>query len=366
MKTKLPIIITTLVAVLLLMACTQEVLDKPKKKKKPVHLVEIATAVRTDLGVSVTRTGTLKYHREVKIYTQEAGRIKELPFYEGDKVKEGVLVARLDDKLLQAQLQRAEATLNKSRQDLKRLRDLSKRKLASDQSIADAETELAVASADKELLETRLSYTRIAAPISGIVTQRFTEPGNVAERYNHLLTIADHTSLITEVTVSELLLPELKVGNPVQVRIDALGANQYKGSIARIHPNLDPVTRRGIIEVELKPAPKGALSGQFCRITLNTHAGNRLVIPFRALRRDTEGEYVFVANNESKAERVAVISSLRIGEQIEIISGLKEGQRVITKGFLSLKAGKKIKPVGMPVKQIGNQKDGKASATRPD
>jgi membrane fusion protein (multidrug efflux system) len=171
----------------------------------------------------------------------------------------------------------------------------------------------------------------------------------VAERYSHLLTIADPTTLITEVSVSELILPELHVGNRALVRIDALGPAQYQGVITRTHPSLDPLTRLGIIEVQLNPVPVGALPGQLCRVTLETHVGNRLVIPFRALRRDSKGEYVFVVNDEGKTVRIGVNTGLRIDEQIEILpgekGGLSEGQQVITRGFLSLKAGIKVKRV---------------------
>ena len=356
MKRSLTIISIFFVTALVLGGCTSESPEK-SKKKKPEHLVEIATATQTNMAVSVTRTGTLKALREVKIYNQEEGRITELPLSEGDQVSRGTLVARLDDKLIRAQLRRAEATLKKSQQDIKRIRDLYKRKLASDQEIANAETEYEIAKADKELLETRLGYTKIVAPISGIVTQRLTEPGNIAERYSHLLTIADPSSLVTEVTVSELLIPELSVGDTTQVRIDALGPQQHSGVITRIHPSLDPVTRRGIIEVELKPVPEGSKPGQFCRVTLSTHAGDRLIIPFRALRRDQQGEYVFVVNNENKVERVMVNSGLRINELIEIISGLKEGQRVVTRGFLSLKKDMQVKPVNSPQESNSKQAD---------
>jgi membrane fusion protein (multidrug efflux system) len=344
MKRTLVVVYFSLVTALALGSCTSKTPEKPKKKQKE-HLVEASQASRSNKGITVTRTGTLKALREVKIYNQEEGRVTELPFHEGDKVSKGTLVARLDDKLISAQLRRAEATLNKNKQDIRRIRDLYKRKLASDQEIANAETDYEVAKADKELLETRLGYTKISAPFSGIVTERLTEPGNIAQRYSHLLTIADPSSLVTEVNVSELLIPELKEGDTAQVRIDALGDQHYPGMISRIHPSLDPVTRRGIIEVVLKPVPEGSSPGQFCRVTLTTHAGTRLTIPFRALRRDPEGEYVYAVDKGSKVERVAVTSGLRIDEQVEIISGLHEGQQVVTKGFLSLQPGMKVKVV---------------------
>jgi hypothetical protein len=97
--------------------------------------------------------------------------------------------------------------------------------------------------------------------------------------------------------------------------------------------------------VVLNPVPEGSSPGQFCRVTLTTHAGTRLTIPFRALRRDPEGEYVYAVDKGSKVERVAVTSGLRIDEQVEIISGLHEGQQVVTKGFLSLQPGMKVKVV---------------------
>jgi membrane fusion protein (multidrug efflux system) len=354
MKHTLVVVYFSLVSALALSSCTSKVPEKPKKKHNE-HLVETSQVTRANEGITVTRTGTLKALREVKIYNQEEGRVTELPFHEGDKVTKGALVARLDDKLIRAQLRRAEATLNKNQQDIRRIRDLYKRKLASGQEIANAETDYEVAKADKELLETRLGYTKITAPFSGVVTERLTEPGNIAERYSHLLTIADPSSLVTEVNVSELLIPELKVGETAHVRIDALGEQHYPGVISRIHPSLDPVTRQGIIEVVLKPVPEGSKPGQFCRVTLTTHTGHRLTIPFRALRRDPEGEYVFVVNKESKIERVSVTTGLRIDEQVEIISGVNEGQQVVTKGFLSLQPDMKVKVVNASLEQNDQQ-----------
>jgi membrane fusion protein (multidrug efflux system) len=71
----------------------------------------------------------------------------------------------------------------------------------------------------------------------------------------------------------------------------------------------------------------------------------RLVIPFNALRRDQKGEYVFAIDDQQKVERVSVVSGLRIDEQVEILTGLSEGQQIVTKGFLDLTVGKKVKVV---------------------
>lgn len=329
-----------------LMACGQQT-ETPGKKDKPVHLVETATVVSDSLNVVRTRTGTLRALREVKVFAQEEGLVTALPFFESDPVSKGDVVIKLDDTLLRAQLARATATRKQAQQDLKRQKELRDRKLASDDVYTRAVTQVEVAEADEQVLKTRHSYTTIRTPIDGLLIDRLSEPGNLVQRLQHVLTIADPSSLITELPVSELILPDLRVGDSAGVRIDALGDRVFQGRITRIHPSLDPVTRRGTIEVELDPVPDGAAPGQLCRVELTTRASRRKVIPFVALRRDEQSEYVFILDSESKAQRVNVKSGLRLAELIEITESLEEGQQVITKGFLDLTSGKAVKPVNI-------------------
>lgn len=318
-----------------------EVGDKPKR----AHLVETTTVQIDRLSVVRTRTGTLRARREVKIHAQEEGRITALPFYEGGRVEREEVVVRLDDALIRAQLTRASVMRKQAELDVARLKALYARKVVSEDEYTKAVTRLDVAKADERVLNTRLGYTMIRSPIDGVVTARLSEPGNIVERHQHVLTIADPSSLLTELHVSELIMPHLAKGDVAHVRIDALGDRVYEGRITRIHPSLDPVTRRGTIEVELQPVPAGAAPGQLCRVELNTRAAARRVIPFSALRRDDESEYVFVVDDVGRAQRVNVQSGLRLAEKVEIRSGLSEGQAVVTKGFLGLTAGKVVTTV---------------------
>ncbi|MGB5279701.1 MAG: efflux RND transporter periplasmic adaptor subunit, partial [Arenicellales bacterium] len=315
--------------------------------KKPVHLVETASVKLESVGLTQIRTGSLTSPREVKIFNQEEGTIIEMPYFEGDTVSKGDVVVRLDDKILRANLTRAQATHRKTKLDLKRIQDLYKKKLSSDEALNRSETELAIAAAEQEMFATRVGYTVISAPISGIVSQRLSEPGNIAERYTHLLTISDHSALVTEVNVSELMVSHLNINDDVTVIIDALGNTVFDGRISRIHPNLDPLTRRGTVEVTLTPVPTGARPGQLCRVTFNTRTAERLMIPFRALRRDNKGEYVFLLDG-SKVVRASILSGLRIAEQVEILQGLETGQRVVTRGFLDLVENKPVKDLSQP------------------
>jgi membrane fusion protein (multidrug efflux system) len=328
----------------ILVSCGQKT-DTPQQRVARDHLVEVAVVESDNLNVVRTRTGTLRARREVKVYTQEEGRITALPLYEGDPVAEGDVLVRLDNTLIRAQLSRATATRKQAEQDVKRLKELRSRKLVSEDEYTRALTQLDVARADEHVLKTRLGYTTITSPINGVVSARLSEPGNVVERHQHVLTISDPSSLVTELPVSELILPDLAKGDVARVRIDALGDQVYEGRIVRIHPNLDPISRRGTIEVELEPVPEQAAPGQLCRVELSTQPGQRRVIPFSALRRDDASEYVFVLDEEDRAKRVDVSSGLRLAENIEIKEGLMDGQQVITKGFLGLSSGKKVKRV---------------------
>ncbi|MGB5606032.1 MAG: efflux RND transporter periplasmic adaptor subunit [Gammaproteobacteria bacterium] len=319
--------------------------DGVQRKDTQDHLVETAPVVIDNLSVVRTRTGTLRARREVRVFTQEEGRITQLPFYEGDAIKQGDVLVRLDDTLIRAQLGRASATRKQAEHDAERLKKLIARKVVTEDEYTRALTAVDVARADEQVLKARLGYMTIRSPLDGVVRERFSDAGNIAERHQHLLTIYDPSSLLTELPVSELVMPYISGGDIARVHIDALGDQVHAGQITRIFPGLDPLTRRGTIEVELQPVPAGAAPGQLCRVELNTHAARRKVIPFSALRRDDMGEYVFILDTAGKAQRVDVQSGLRLAEKIEILEGLEAGDQVITKGFLGLVTGKEVKPV---------------------
>lgn len=342
-----------------LLACSTEQNPAAKKKKtRPAQLVAAAEVESRPLAHASRLTGTLRAKSRVRIFNQEEGAILAIAIHEGDAVKQGDVLIEMDDKLLRAQFDKARANRKQASDDLDRQIKLRKRKLVSEEELNRAKTTFDVADAEEKLLSTRLGYTRVQAPGNGIISQRLIEPGDVVPKYTHLLTMIDTTALLTEVSVSELLLPALKVGSVVDVRIDALGDQMHSGRILRIHPALNATTRRGTVEIVLDNPPAGAQPGQLCRVTLQAAEQTRRVIPFIALRRDNQGEYVYRISKDNKVERAAVRSGLRIGELVEILEGLEDKQRVVTRGFLGLKAGNKVrtadqKPAGMKKAEAG-------------
>lgn len=309
------------------------------------HLVAVIVAQPSAVATTQERPGTLRHRRLVRIYSQEEGRITELDLFEGDQVRPGQTLVRLEDDLLRAERDKALATEAQKRLDLSRLEDLRRKRAASEDEVAQAATALALAEADLRLLETRLGFTHILAPFAGVITERLVEPGDFVTKNTHLLTLADPGSLVAEIFASELILPELALGSPARLRIDALADRVFEARILRIHPRLEESSRQAIVELALDPVPEGARAGQFVRAILRTAQSERLLVPFRALRRDREGEFVWVVGAEEVAERRPVRSGLRIADGVEILEGLVPGDQVITRGFLGLAEGKRVKVV---------------------
>jgi len=325
--------------------------DAPKKKKhgKRAHLVATSPSEIKTLSTATTRTGTLEIVRRVKIFNQEEGKITSIRLYPGDVFRQGDVLVNIDGSLLKAQLDKAVATRKQAEQDLKRIHTLVKKRLAADDEKARIATAVRVAVAEEALLRTRLRYTTIKAPFDGTVSERLIEPGDIAPRHSHLMSIIDRQSIVTRVPVSELLIPLLAIGDPALISIDALGKTRYKGKIKRIYPTINPSTRLGTVEVAFDKIPKAVRAGSLSRVTLTPSSSRYLVIPFTALRRDNKGEYVYT-NNNNKAVKKYVRTSIRHGNLISITDGLDENTPVITKGFLGLSEGKTI-TTGKPEKR---------------
>jgi len=344
-------LIILLVCCLFATACSDSGPGKSKKKRAE-HLVETVQASIQNISASRTLPGTLQAVREVNITTRAEGLLLSLAVYPGDQVSAGQILAQLDDTLVKSEVEKARATLKQATVDLRRLEDLAPRKLASESEIAQAQTRKEIAASELQLKQTELEHTRITSPIDGVISARMAEPGNVVPVYTQLLTLIDTSSLKAEIYLSELLLPLIKTGNPVDIRIDALGKQTFMGKITRIYPSIDRNTRRGTIEVMLNPVPQGALAGQLCRVTIHTQNRPRLMIPYDTVRHDKQGAYVFTLHND-QARRINITTGLQQDQMIEVVEGLSDQQEIISKGFFGLKDQMKVKRANLQITDEG-------------
>ncbi|MDH5178750.1 MAG: efflux RND transporter periplasmic adaptor subunit [Gammaproteobacteria bacterium] len=330
---------TCLLAVILLGACS-DAPDKQAKKAKGKQ-VEVTNVARTPIQVTRIIAGSLEATHSVEIFNEEQGRITSLPLFEGDRVEKDAVLVELDSSLIQAQLDKANATLRQAELDLKRIRRLMPSQLASEDQLAKANTSLLQSKAEVTLLETRLAHTRIRAPFAGSISARYREPGDVVPIHTHILSLIDPTTLKARFKVSEILLANIQKDTQVDLRIDALGDTRYPARILRVHPVIDPLTRQGVVEVELNPVPAGALPGQLCRLYLTSVTNPLKTIPLAALRHDARGEYVFRVDKDI-SRQTRVKTGLQLNDRVEILEGLETSDQVIVKGIIGLRDGKPI------------------------
>jgi RND family efflux transporter MFP subunit len=322
-------------------ACQPATSPPPKSAEREANYTVEVTAVKSQiLTKTESYTGDVKARRSVRIFTQEAGKIITLPYYEGDSVKTGSVLLQLDDALLKAQLNKMQATYHQVQVNSKRVHLLTAKKMIAEEEALRAETEEEIAKADVELLTTRLSYTQITVPFHGIVTARLVELGDIVTANAHIYTVIDPNSLFIEVSLPEYAATQLKLQDKATIRIDALGTSTWQGKISRLHPTIDLNTRLSKVEITLNSPPNGLKIGQFARITLDTLLQPKLAIPYAGLRRDREGEFVFLITPDKRTKRQAVRSGLRLADLVEITDGLTEGQLIVTRGFLGLQPDK--------------------------
>lgn len=313
--------------------------------ERPAHAVEVATVQRQSISITRTLTGTLEAPRTVHVHSEQAGRIVELPYFEGDRVKQAAILARLDDAVLRAELAKATASRKQAEVDKKRLEKLASSNLSSQDLLAKAATALELAEAEELLQRTLLERTVIRAPFAAVISERLKEPGDIVALNEHLLTLFDPDYMTAAVQVPEQLHSRVANGDAVEVRIDSLGDHSFVARILRIHPRVDPQTRQGTIEIRLDPVPQNARPGQLCRVTLQTAETPRRLIPLDALQFDGRGSFVYRLEQGSKAVRTGVTIGLQIGDAIEIIDGVDDGDRIVSRGFLGLKSGKTVRVV---------------------
>jgi len=340
--------ITCLFLCLNLPACDSTETSKTdsKRAEQTLHRVEVITVENSAVSLTQTVSGTLEAVTKIRLYNEESARITRLPFYEGDRVKKGTLLIQLDNALLQTDVAKANASKEQAKLDLSRLKKLLPKKIATEEDVAKAQTELDLAIAEDKYEKTRLQRTQIKAPIDGMITKRLYEPGDMLTQHSHILSIIDPTALHLKASLAERWLPLVTKGQSVTLRIDALGDNPVQAKISRIHPTIDARTHKGIIEILLDPIPQAATVGQFARAQVKLSATNRLILPAYTIHYDPEGAYVFrIIKNEkgeSIAEKVNFTQGQQFGSVVEVLSGLKSGDQIVSRGHLGLRNKKKV------------------------
>ena len=292
--------------------------------------------VPTQMSELIVQTGTLRPDEEVDLSFETSGKIVKINFIEGTRVKKGELLAKINDRPLQAQLEKLVAQRKLSEEMEFRQRSLLDKDAISKESYDQIVTELQTIGADINLIKARISETELRAPFDGTIGLRYLSEGSYATPSTKIARLIKISPLKIEFSISEKYASEIKIGYPVTFKID--GSDEvYNASVYAVDPKIDIETLTIVLRAlyankneELKP-------GRSASITLElSHIENAVAIPTEAIIPEMEGIKVYIYKR-GKAQSVNVITGLRTESKIQITSGLKFGDTLITSGIMQLR-----------------------------
>jgi RND family efflux transporter MFP subunit len=311
--------------------------------------VDFAVAELGSPARSVSAAGTIEPIRAVGINSQITGAVLSVNVEEGNTVRRGAVLARIDSREIEAQLGSAEAALELARRTAERSEQLRAQQIVTAAEYDRDRAALAAAQATRDQLRTRLSYATVRAPISGVVTQKRVEAGDVVSPQTRLFTIADRSTLVVNVLVSELDVPSLETGNRVEVQVDAHRDRTFSGRIRRIFPSADTVSRLVPVEVAFTGADANDLTiGFLARVRFElAPRENILMIPAAALIETVGQPAVFLLRGTSVTRRTVERGESYQG-RVEIRNGLAVGDSIVVAGQNMLRDGATVRVVRAP------------------
>jgi RND family efflux transporter MFP subunit len=316
--------------------------------------VSIAPVVREERAATIAATGVLAIRTEVPLSFKTGGVVERLAVEEGERVAEGQVLARLDLAEIEAQVGKAKAAEEQAQRDLERVRALLADRAATPEQLERAETALRVASADVAMGEFNLRWSELRAPSGGWVMARHVEEGELVSGGRPILTVAAADSgWVLRLGLADREVVRLGLGDPADVRVDALGGEALPGRVAQIAEVADP--RTGTFEVEVallagSAAAGGLKSGFVARAELRPRGGDvrQTLVPIEALARADGREGLLYAVDPATAEwrPVAVRIAEILEHELAIESGLEGVDWVITDGARRVQRDQAIEIVG--------------------
>lgn len=336
--------------------------DAAKKEAEAVP-VEVAVATTRPIAASYTGTAPLEPRSEAQVVAKTSGVALAVLAEEGQVVRAGQTLVRLDAARSALQAAQSAAQMRKLEANYARARTLAAEKLISANDNDQLRYDLENARAANRLANLELSYANVVAPISGVVAQRSIKTGNFVQINTPIMRIVDTSRLEAVLNVPEREIAVLKAGLPVRMGVDALPGKVFEGVVDRVAPVVD--SGSGTFRVIASFAGGGLLQpGMFGRIRIDyDQRANALVVPRVALL-DDEGEPAVFAARGGKVTRVPVKLGYLDGEWAEIRGGLKRGDQVVVAGKTALRDGSAVQVLGQPAGASGGGKSAANAAAR--
>lgn len=357
-------------------------------------IVAVAKASRTDLSQTLTLAAEFRPFQEIDVHAKVAGYLKVIYVDVGDRVKAGQLLAVLEIPELRDEVAQDEATVRRSREEINRAKaDLeraesaheiahlastrlagvlkSRPNLVAQQDLDDAagrdrmaeaqvatakaglaaaEEQLAVATAAASKTKTLLEYARITAPFAGVVTHRYADTGAMIQAGTSSQTqampvvrLSQDDRLRLTIAVPESAVARVRVGEPVEVRVEAVGRT-FPGTVARSAARVNPETRTMDTEVDVPNRDLTLVPGMYAYASLALERANGVVaVPIQALDRGEDKTTVLTVR-DGTVERREVKLGLESADRVEIVAGLEPDALVVVGNRNQLRPGARVTP----------------------
>ena len=315
--------------------------------------VKVEAVKRGDISAYILKNTTLEAERWVDVRARRPGQVIALLKEEGDPVRAGTVMARLDADAAQISVAQREVAYREAKQRYEREDALFQRNLGSKQSYENAKTQFESSKAQLEQAKLDLSYTAIRSPIEGIMTLRNIEVGNMVTNNQVVASVAKFDPLLARIQVTEKDFGKITVGQTARITVEAAPEREFTGTVKMISPVVDPESGTVKVTVEIPRTDKSLLRpGMFASVYIITETRiNTLVIPKKALVLEGEGNQVFTFETDpesgrGQAQRKRIEIGFTDSDRLEILNGLSQGEQVITVGQEGLRPGSPVRLVG--------------------
>lgn len=299
------------------------------------------------IAQEIIAVGSLRSNESVTLSSEIAGRISGIHFREGQPVAKGALLFELDDSIYRAELQQARAGLALSQRNHERAKELFERSLISTRERDEAAAKLDVDRATVALAEARLAKARIRAPFEGVVGLRAVSPGDYIGAGQPLAPLEQISVLKADFRLAEAALSAIKVGQLLNLEVDAYPGQSFPGRVYAIDPRLAEDTRSIGVRARV-PNDRGQLRpGLFARVRLViAERANAVLVPEQSVIPQGDKLFVYVIE-DGKAAMRPVQLGLRQAGRVEVVDGVKAGDTVITAGVQKIGPGSPVMPVNL-------------------
>ena len=312
----------------------------------PPMPVEVSQAAVRTIADKFEGVGTIEAIEAITVVAEIDAAVKALPFKEGGSIRQGELIAQLDDAQLAAELARADALRAQSKSTFDRVKKVVDQGAGAPQDLDDAAAALKVAEANLALARARFEKTRIVAPFNGIIGARRVSVGTFLRAGQQITDLANIDEIRVNFSTPERYLTQLTSGATVTVSTTAFAGDPLKGKIIVIEPLIDPLTRSARVVARVQNAGRRFRPGMSANVSaVLSERPNAVTIPSEAVFGSGNQLFVFIVKPDSTVARVPLILGTRLPDVVEVLEGVQPGVTVVRAGHQKLFEGGKVMPI---------------------